>query len=101
MVFIYCTAFVFIQVRAFYPDFIIQFKDGTIGIFETKSGFTAGEDAKERAESLQRYIKIQKKKGKKLIGGIAINNNGTWRYNDNEKYKYDPNDLSSWKVLNL
>ena len=38
--------------RAFYPDFIIQFKDGTIGIFETKSGFTAGEDAKERAESL-------------------------------------------------
>lgn len=87
--------------RAFYPDFIIQFKDGTIGIFETKSGFTAGEDAKERAESLQRYIKTQKKKGKKLIGGIAINQNGTWRYNDNEKYKYDPNDLSSWKILNL
>src|SRR3989338_11494219 len=45
--------------RAFYPDFIIQFKDGTIGIFETKSGFTAVEDAKERAESLQRYIKKQ------------------------------------------
>jgi type III restriction enzyme len=87
--------------RAFYPDFIIQFKDGTIGIFETKSGFTAGEDAKERAESLQRYIKNQNKKGKKLIGGIAINQNGTWRYNDNEKYKYDPNDLSSWKVLSL
>ena len=64
--------------RAFYPDFIIQFRDGTIGIFETKSGFTAGEDAKERAESLQRYIKAQKKKGKKLIGGIAINQNGSW-----------------------
>ena len=44
---------------------------------------------------------MQKKKGKKLIGGIAINQNGTWRYNDNEKYKYDANDLSSWKVLNL
>src|SRR3989338_3673766 len=39
--------------RAFYPDFIIQFNDGTVGIFETKSGFTAVEDAKERAESLQ------------------------------------------------
>ena len=87
--------------RAFYPDFIIQFKDGSIGIFETKSGFTAGEDAKERAESLQRYIKKQNKAGKKIIGGIAIYVNGSWRYNDNEKYKYDPDDLSGWKVLDL
>lgn len=87
--------------RAFYPDFIIQFKDGTIGIFETKSGFTAGEDAKERAESLQRYIKKQNKSGHKLIGGIAINKNGTWRYNDNEKYKFNEDDLSDWKVLNF
>ncbi|MDD3284367.1 MAG: DEAD/DEAH box helicase family protein [Patescibacteria group bacterium] len=87
--------------RAFYPDFIIQFKNGTIGIFETKSGFTAGEDAKERAESLQRYIKKQNKSGKKIIGGIAIYVNGTWRYNDNDKYKYDPNNLSEWKILSL
>lgn len=87
--------------RAFYPDFIIQFKDGTIGIFETKSGFTAGEDAKERAESLQRYIKKQNKSGKKIIGGIAICVNGTWRYNDKENYKYNPEDLSNWKVLDL
>ena len=87
--------------RAFYPDFIIQFKDGTIGIFETKSGFTAGEDAKERAESLQRYIKKQNKSGKKIIGGIAIYHNGTWRYNDNEKYQYNIDDLSKWKVLKL
>ena len=87
--------------RAFYPDFIFQLRDGTLGIFETKSGFTAGEDAKERAESLQRYIKKQNKAGKKIIGGIAIYVNGTWRYNDNEKYKYDPDDLSDWKVLKL
>jgi type III restriction enzyme len=87
--------------RAFYPDFIIQLKNGTTAIFETKSGFTAGEDAKERAESLQRYIKKQNKVGKKIVGGIAINENGTWRYNDNEKYKYNPDDLSDWKVLNM
>lgn len=87
--------------RAFYPDFIIQFKDGSMGIFETKSGFTAGEDAKERAESLQRYIKKQNKSGKKIVGGIAIYVNGTWRYNDNEKYNYNANDLSNWKVLEL
>ena len=85
--------------RAFYPDFIIQFKDGTVGIFETKSGFTAGEDAKERAEALQRYIK--KNSSKKLWGGIAVYVNGTWRYNDSPKYKYDQSDLSTWKVLTI
>lgn len=87
--------------RAFYPDFIIQFKDGSIGIFETKSGFTAGEDAKERAESLQRFIKKQNRSGRNVIGGIAVYVNGTWRYNDNERYKYDPDNLSDWKVLVL
>src|SRR3989344_455100 len=86
--------------QAFYPDFIVQLKDGTIGIFETKQGITA-KDAKERAEALQSYIKNQNRKGKKLIGGIAIYVNGTWRYNDEEKYEYNTNDLSSWKVLDL
>ncbi len=80
----------------FYPDFVVQFKDGSIGIFDTKSGMTA-KDAKERAEGLQKYIKEQK--GKKLWGGIATFVNGTWRYNDKEKYEYNPNDLSSWKIL--
>ncbi len=86
--------------QAFYPDFLFQLKDGNIGIFETKAGMTA-KDAKERAEGLQSYIKRETKKGKKIFGGIAIYVNGTWRYNDSEKYEYDPNDLSSWKVLNL
>ena len=69
-------------------------------MFDTKSGMTAKE-AGPRAEGLQRYIKEQNKKGKKLWGGIAIFVNGTWRYNDNEKYEYNPNDLSSWKILEI
>jgi len=40
-------------------------------------------------------------KGKKLWGGIAIFVNGTGRYNDNEKYEYNPNNLSTWKILEL
>jgi type III restriction enzyme len=88
--------------QAFYPDFIIQFKDGQIGIFDTKKGRTADTaDAAPRAEALQKYIKEQNSKGKKLFGGIAIYINGTWRYNDNIKYEYDANDLSSWKILDL
>jgi len=87
---------------AFYPDFIIQFNDGKIGIFDTKSGRTASEeDARPRAEGLQIYIKENNKKGKSIIGGIVINKDGTWRYNDSNIYTYDENNLDGWKVLQI
>jgi len=87
---------------AFYPDFIFQLKDRSIGIFDTKSGRTAEtSDAAPRAEALQKYIKKQNKSDKNLFGGIAIFVNGTWRYNDDERYEYDPKDLSNWKVIDL
>ena len=86
--------------RAFYVDFIVLFTDGSTGLFDTKSGMTAKE-AGPRAEGLQKYLK--KNKDKKVWGGIAIFVNGTWRYNDNdkEKYEYNPNDLSSWKIIEI
>ena len=43
----------------------------------------------------------QNKNGKNLWGGIVIFVNGTWRYNDKEKYNYNPHDLSDWKVLQI
>ena len=86
--------------RAFYVDFIVQFEDGTVGLFDTKSGMTA-KDAKTRAEGLQKYIKEQTKKGKKLWGGIAVNISGSWRYNDNEVYTYDETNMKGWKFLQL
>ena len=84
--------------RAFYVDFIVQFTDSSIGLFDTKSGMTA-KDAGPRGEGLQKYLK--KNKDKKFWGGIAIFVNGTWRYNDKEEYEYNPNDLSSWKILEI
>lgn len=86
--------------RAFYVDFIFKLKDGTIGLFDTKGGATA-ETAGSRAEGLQKYIKAQNKRGKKVWGGIAIYENGSWRYNDKEKYEYNPNNLSAWPILEL
>ena len=85
---------------AFYVDFVVQMNDGSLGLFDTKKGKTA-EDAKERAEGLAKYIKTQNKKGKKLFGGIVIPVDENWRYNDNEKYFYNPNDLKDWKFLDL
>lgn len=86
--------------RAFYPDFIVMFSDKRIGIFDTKSGITA-KTAGGRAEGLQKYIASENKRGKSLWGGIVVYVNGTWRYNNQEKYVYDPNNLSNWNLLEI
>lgn len=87
--------------NAFYPDFIVQFKDGRIGIFDIKSGITA-KDARERAEGLQIYIKEQNKKGRKIWGGIVIYKDGSFRYNHSEKYSYDEKKLGKdWEILSF
>ncbi len=89
--------------KAFYIDFIVMMKDGRVGLFDTKSGFTA-ELAKERAEALARYIKEQnKKREKKLWGGIATFKDGSCRYNDSESYggAISESQASYWKILSF
>ncbi|OGG41189.1 hypothetical protein A2118_00325 [Candidatus Kaiserbacteria bacterium GWA2_50_9] len=86
--------------KAFYVDFVVQQKDGRIGLFDTKGGLTA-ETAKSRAEGLAKYIAEQNKKGKKLYGGIVLKEKNSWRYHDGLKYEYNPNDLKSWKFLDF
>jgi type III restriction enzyme len=86
--------------RAFYVDFIVQFEDGKIGLFDTKAGTTA-ESAGSRAEGLWKYISSQNKKGRKLWGGVVVNISGSWRYNDNQSYTYDATNMKDWKFLEL
>ncbi len=81
--------------KAFYVDFIVQLKDGRIGLFDTKGGVYA-ETAGPRAKGLAKYIK---KQNKELFGGIVIRDKKSWRFNDSEKYEYNPNDLKNWKFL--
>jgi type III restriction enzyme len=82
--------------RLFYPDWIIRFKDGRIGIFETKAGDTAlPEKVKDKAKALS--IKL-KGLGKRYVGGIAVFENGIWYYNNSEDYDYFPGRLNkNWK----
>ncbi|MBP8994378.1 MAG: DEAD/DEAH box helicase family protein [Bacteroidales bacterium] len=85
--------------QTFYPDYIIQLTSGKTFIGDTKAGSTATE-AKSRAEALQTYIKAQNLKGKNLIGGIIIKDETKkWRVNQQDKYKYDKNDLTEWKYF--
>ncbi len=57
------------DIRSFYPDFIVQYKNGVIGIFDPKYGFTLDEWF-QKAIGLEKYISEQNKKGKKLIWGL-------------------------------
>lgn len=87
--------------RAFYVDFVLMLNNGQIGLFDTKSGITA-KVAKEKAEALAKYIKTQNQKyNKKLFGGIIIFKDGSCRYNDNESYDYNENNLNEWKFLKI
>lgn len=84
----------------FYVDWIVKYKNGSIGLFDTKAGITA-RDAKTKAEGLATYIKSENKKGKKLFGGIVIEKEGSFWFNDQGVYEYDENRLSElgWKIL--
>jgi type III restriction enzyme len=84
--------------RTFYPDYIVQLKNGKTLIGDTKSGNTAVE-AKSRAEALYLYIATENTKGKNLLGGILVQQGLHWKINANQTYLYDHNDLSNWMFL--
>jgi type III restriction enzyme len=84
--------------RAFYVDWIVKYKNGKLGLFDTKLKITA-ETAKSKAEGLYQYIKEQNAKGKNLFGGIVIPHSGSWRYNNKAIYDYNIDNLKSWEFL--
>jgi type III restriction enzyme len=72
----------------FFPDWILKFKDGRIGIFDTKSGFTA-QNPEGRAEGLANKLIELNKSDIKFIGGLVVLENNQWYYFDNEKYSME------------
>ena len=67
-----------------------KFKDGSIGLYDTKSGWTA-EDSYTRSKGLNEYIKEENKSGKNLKGGIVIpwENAGKWLVYEGDNYFYN------------
>lgn len=87
--------------KPFYVDFIVKYKDGKIGLFDTKSGNTI-KGAGEKSDGLQEYIK----KHKNIFGGIAANTNskdfsGRWIYYKGQGIEINVNDFSNWKLLEV
>ena len=91
--------------KPFYVDFIIKLKNGRIGLFDTKAGFTQ-KVAGSKIEGLFDYIKNENKKGKELFGGIVINTDtrnyrGRWIYFDKPSKQLKDNDFTNWKDLDF
>lgn len=90
--------------KPFYVDFIIKLKDGRIGLFDTKAGITQ-KVAGTKIHGLNRYIKNENQKSKKLFGGIVINTKkdyrGRWIYFDRTRNDLKNNDFGNWKNLEL
>jgi type III restriction enzyme len=84
--------------RLFYPDWIVKFKDGRIGIFDTKAGDTAApEKTRDKANALSLRMKTL---GKNFVGGIVVWENGIWYCNDSADYDYTKGALDkNWKKL--
>lgn len=91
--------------KLFYVDFIVQFKDDSVGLFDTKSGDTI-KDAREKSDGLQIFLEEQNKKGKNLSGGIVANTNskdfsGRWMSYKKRGSDLNPDDFSNWELLEI
>ncbi|MBL7198265.1 MAG: DEAD/DEAH box helicase family protein [Candidatus Omnitrophica bacterium] len=91
--------------KPFYVDFIVKLKDGKIGLFDTKAGFTQ-RVAGPKIDGLYKYIQAENKKGKKLFGGIVTNTDqrnytGRWVYFDRPSKDLKDNYFDNWVSLEL
>jgi len=85
--------------HAFYPDYVVQTKDGSLGIFDTKSGFTASSsETGAKSDALQAYIR--KHKDKKLFGGIVVFDKTGGYVFTGQKYIENKQD-KQWEVLDF
>lgn len=87
--------------KPFYIDFIVRFKNGKVGLFDTKSGNTI-KDAREKSDGLQDYTK----KNKTIFGGIVTNTNskdfsGRWMCYKGKGIELNPDDFSNWELLEI
>jgi type III restriction enzyme len=79
----------------FYPDFIIRFKNGRIGVFDPKKEQTATDP--ETADKAKALALKLKELGKGYVGGITVFENGVWNYNNSMNYKYQKGKISQDK----
>lgn len=83
----------------FQPDFIIKFKDGRIGIFDTKGAGDREDDNLEKATTLRKYIVEETNKGRNLIGGLVIKSGSQFRFNQKDEYTPYSDNNEDWEYF--
>ncbi len=84
----------------FQPDFLVMFKDGRLGIFDTKALDDREEDKRVKNEALQKYIKEENINGKNIFGGLIVKDkSGHFRINQKEEYQSFKDSLEDWEYF--
>ena len=76
-------------VDTFRPDFIVKFKNGTVGIFDNKPIDYRVDDTKIKLEALIKYImdtNFNRGHNQKVVGGIVVKYNSVFYYYDKLQY---------------
>lgn len=84
----------------FQPDFIIKFKDDSIGIFDTKAGKGFNENDNEvKSNALYKYIYEERNKGHNLFGGLVIKDGEKFKYFESTPYIPFNANPDEWKLF--
>jgi type III restriction enzyme len=90
------------ELRLFYVDFVVKFKVGVIGLFDTKTK-RSDADAPSKHNALIEYIEAENKlkTDRKLFGGVLISSetSGTISFRYCVNRITDTNDLTGWDFL--
>lgn len=81
----------------FYVDMVVKFKNGLLGLFDPKTIESDPENVAKH-NALIEFIDKLNSQNKKTVGGIMIQNDGSWRYCKN-RIENDK-DLTGWDFFN-
>ena len=91
------------EARLFYPDWIVKFKDGRIGIFDTKSGATATNPEGRETGLYEKIRSMNTAVGHLMfVGGLVVRENEQWYFNEGKDYVYSKGHLNAgWKQMQM
>lgn len=87
----------------FQPDFIVKFKDGSVGIFDTKPIDLRVEDTSVKSKALYDYlinINLNRGNAPRVIGGIVVKKGTQFYLFDGSNYVDFKESQSGWKNFN-
>lgn len=91
------------DMNTFQPDFIVRFKNGFVGIFDTKGIGQRVDDTKVKAEALHSYIiniNQNRENAPKVIGGIVVKNGSQFYVYDELEYHDYGESKKNWHNFN-